>query len=63
MGNNLEIDNRLMRQALKGSGLPSKEAAIEEGLRLVVNVHGHRSIRRFRGKIVFDAVLNKKGMT
>jgi Arc/MetJ family transcription regulator len=63
MDTNLVIDNKLMRQALKASGLASKKAVIEEGLRLLVKVHGQRSIRRFRGKIVFDDdVLNKRGM-
>lgn len=55
MGVSLVIDDSLMRQALKATGLSSKKAVI-------VKVHGQRSIRRLRGKIVFDDVLNRKGM-
>jgi Arc/MetJ family transcription regulator len=55
MGTNLVIDDKLMRQALEASGLASKKAVIEEGLRLLVKVHGQRNVRRLRGKIVFDS--------
>ena len=54
MRSNIDIDEALLRQALKVSGLASKKAVVEEGLRLLVNVHGQRSLSRFRGKIVFD---------
>jgi Arc/MetJ family transcription regulator len=50
---NLVIDHKLRRQALKATGLSSKKAVIEKGLRLLVKVHRHRNIRRLRGKIVY----------
>ena len=56
------VDEVLLRHALEASGLSSEKAVVEEGLRLLVKVHGQTSIRRLRGKIVFDDVLNKKGM-
>ena len=34
MRTNIEIDDKLMRDALAASGLPTKKAAIEEALRL-----------------------------
>ncbi len=36
MRTNIEIDDELMAKALELSGLPSKRAAVEEGLRLLV---------------------------
>ena len=36
MRTNIEIDDKLMAQALKLTGLPTKRAVVEEGLRLVV---------------------------
>ena len=60
MGTNLVIDNKLMRQALKASGLASKKAVIEDGLRLLVKMHGQKSIRRFRGKIAIEMTCSIK---
>lgn len=62
MRTTIVIDDSLMRQAMCATGLLPKKTVVEEGLRLLVKVHRHRSIRRLRGKIVFDDVLNKKGM-
>jgi Arc/MetJ family transcription regulator len=33
---NIEIDDRLMRQAMRGRGAPTKRAVVEEGLRLLI---------------------------
>ena len=38
MRTNIEIDDKLMAQALKLTGLPTKRAVVEEGLRLLVQV-------------------------
>jgi Arc/MetJ family transcription regulator len=62
MRTTIVIDDSLMRQAMCATGLLAKKAVVEEGLRLLVEVHGQRNVRRLRGKIVFDDVLNKKGM-
>jgi Arc/MetJ family transcription regulator len=35
---NVEIDDMLMSQAMAATGLPTKRATIEEGLRLLVRV-------------------------
>lgn len=50
----IEINGTLLRRALKASGLASKSAVVEEGLRLLVKVHGQAGIRRLRGKIAFE---------
>ena len=38
MRTNIEIDDKLMARAMRLSGLPTKRAVVEEGLRLLVRV-------------------------
>ncbi len=54
MRSSIEIDDALMQKALKATGLGSKRAVVEEGLRLLIKVTGQEGIRRLRGKIVFE---------
>ena len=58
MRTNIVIDNGLMRQAMKATGLPTKKAVVEEGLRMLINVKGQEGIRRFRGKIAWEGDLS-----
>ena len=58
MRTNIVIDNGLMRQAMKVTGLSTKKAVVEEGLRLLVKVKGQAGIRRLRGKITWEGNLN-----
>jgi Arc/MetJ family transcription regulator len=51
MRTNIVIDDRLMRDAMKASGLPTKRAAVEAGLRLLLQVNAQTGIRRLRGKV------------
>ena len=55
MRTTIVIDKSLMRQAMQATGLLTKKAVVEEGLRLLVKVKGQESLRRLRGKIVFDS--------
>jgi len=57
MRTNIVIDNRLMREAMKATGLSTKKAVVEEGLRLLVKVKGQVGIRRLRGKIAWEGDL------
>jgi Arc/MetJ family transcription regulator len=56
---NVDIDERLMRQAMKSSRARTKRAAVEEGLRLLIQTRAQASIRRLRGKIRWDGNLHK----
>ncbi len=58
MRTNIVIDNSLMRQAMKATGLSTKKAVVEEGLRLLVKVKAQEGIRRLRGKIAWEGDLN-----
>lgn len=57
MRTNIVIDNSLMQQAMKATGLSTKKAVVEEGLRLLLKVKGQEGIRRLRGKIEWQGNL------
>lgn len=54
MRTNIIIDNSLMRQAMKATGLSTKKAVVEKGLRLLIKVKGQESIRRLRGRVAWE---------
>lgn len=58
MRTNIDIDDRLMRQAMRSSGARTKRAAVEEGLRLLIQTKGQASIRRLRGKVAWQGDLS-----
>ena len=57
MRTNIVIDNQLMRQALEATGLPTKRAVVEAGLRVLVQIHAQKGIRRLRGKVKWQGDL------
>jgi len=59
MRTNIDIDDRLMRQAMKSSRSRTKRAAVEAGLRLLVQTRAQAKIRRLRGKIRWEGDLDK----
>jgi Arc/MetJ family transcription regulator len=52
MRTNIDIDDRLMRQAMRSSRSPSKRAAVEEGLRPLIQTHAQGIVRWLRGKAI-----------
>ncbi len=58
MRTNIDIDDRLMRHAMRSSGARTKRAAVEEGLRLLIQTRGQKSIRRLRGKVTWEGDLD-----
>ncbi len=63
MRTNIEIDDRLMRQAMRPRGARTKKAAVEAGLRLLAETHAQGSIRNLRGKVAWDGDLNQTRLT
>ena len=53
MRTNIDIDDELMDEAMRASGASTKRAAVEQGLRLLIDVKGQSAIRRLRGKITW----------
>ena len=58
MRTNIEIDDKLLKQAMKAAGVTTKRAAVEEALRHMVKTKAQGGLRKLRGKIDFwDDVL------
>jgi Arc/MetJ family transcription regulator len=51
MRTNIDIDDRLMRQAMRASGRTTKRGVVDEALRLLVQTRSQAGIRRLRGRI------------
>jgi Arc/MetJ family transcription regulator len=50
MRTNIEIDDQLLSQAMTATGLSTKRATVEEGLRLLVQVRGQtKAFAELRG--------------
>ena len=56
---NVVINDGLMESALKTSGIKTKKEAIEEGLKLLVQMKNQEKIRRFRGKLKWTGSLEE----
>ncbi|MFA5802675.1 MAG: type II toxin-antitoxin system VapB family antitoxin [Thermoleophilia bacterium] len=59
MRTNVVIDDDLMKSALKQSGLKTKRAVIEEGLRLLVELGRQSQAKAFRGKLKWSGNLDE----
>ena len=59
MRTNIEIDDALMRQAMRSSGAKTKKATVEEALRLLVQLRAQSAIRRWKGKIKWEGNLEE----
>ena len=59
MRTNIDIDDRLLTQAMRRSGARTKKAAVEAGLRLLADTHAQGNIRRLRGKVQWQGNLEE----
>ena len=59
MRTNIDIDDRLMREAMRRSGASTKKATVEAALQLLVETLSQTSIRRLKGKIKWEGDLNQ----
>ena len=59
MRTNIDIDDALMEEALRRSGAPTKRAAVEEGLRLLIQTRRQGALRSLRGKVRWQGDLNR----
>lgn len=58
MRTNIVIDDKLMRDTLRATGLKTKREAVELGLRTVLRLREQAKIRRLRGKLRWQGDLN-----
>jgi Arc/MetJ family transcription regulator len=58
MRTNIVIDDKLMRDTLRATGLKSKREAVETALRTLLRLSNQGEIRRLRGKLDWKGDLN-----
>lgn len=51
MRTNIEIDDKLMADALRATGLKTKREAVELGLKTLLRLRRQEEFRAFRGKL------------
>jgi Arc/MetJ family transcription regulator len=58
MRTNIVIDDKLMKDTLKATGLKTKREAVELGLRTLLRLRQQEEIRRYRGKLDWQGDLD-----
>ena len=53
------IDDKLMDDALKATGLTTKKEAVELGLKTLIRLKKQEKIRKFRGKLSWEGDLSE----
>ena len=55
----VDVDDGLMRRAMRTGNGRTRRAVVEAGLRLLVQIHAQTGIRTLRGKIRWDGNLKE----
>jgi Arc/MetJ family transcription regulator len=58
MRTNIVIDDKLMKDTLRATGLVTKREVVEEALQTLLRLRRQAEIRRFRGKLNWQGDLN-----
>ena len=58
MRTNIEIDDKLMKDALRYTGAKTKREAVELGLRTLVQLGRQVEVRKMRGKLHWEGDLD-----
>jgi Arc/MetJ family transcription regulator len=56
---NIDIDDRLMRRAMRISGARTKKATVEAALQLLAQIQDQVGVRKLRGKVQWDGDLEQ----
>ncbi len=59
MRTNIDIDDDLIGRVMRNGGIPTKKAAVENALKLMLKIQGQSSIRRLRGKVTWEGDLEQ----
>jgi Arc/MetJ family transcription regulator len=57
MRTNIEIEDKLMKDALRATGAKTKREAVELGLRTLVQLRAQEKARELKGKITWEGDL------
>ena len=58
MRTNIEIDDKLMNDVLKATGLKTKKEVVELGLKTLIRLKKQQKIRDFRGQLKWTGDLD-----
>jgi Arc/MetJ family transcription regulator len=58
MRTNIEIDDKLMQDALRLTGAKTKREAVEAGLRTLLRLRQQEELRRLKGKLQWEGDLD-----
>jgi Arc/MetJ family transcription regulator len=56
---NIVIDEKLIREAMKATGLKTKRAVVEAGLQALIQIKSQADIRRWRGQVQWEGDLEE----
>ncbi len=59
MRTNIVIDEKLMNDALKATGLKTKKEVVELGLKTLVRLDRQKQIKELKGKLKWDGDLDQ----
>lgn len=59
MRTNIVIDNALMQEALKATGLKTKKEAVELGLKTLITLRNQAAIKELKGKLHWEGNLDE----
>lgn len=59
MRTNIDIDENLIQEAMKLTGITTKKAAVEEALRQMVSLKKQERIKELRGKFKWEGNLDE----
>lgn len=59
MRTNIEIDDKLMNDVLKATGMKTKKEVVELGLKTLIRLKKQEKIRDFRGKLKWTGDLDE----
>lgn len=60
MRTNIIIEDSLMADALKASGLKTKKEAVELGLKTLIRLKRQEGIKAFKGKLAWEGDLDEQ---
>ena len=59
MRTNIEIDDKLIKETLKATGLKTKREVVELGLETLLRLRRQENARKLRGKLHWEGDLDK----
>ena len=59
MRTNIDIDDKLMNDVLKATGLTTKKDAVELGLKTLIRLKKQEGIKKFRGQLEWTGDLDE----